>query len=239
LVPGGGYSDYCLADTKLALPQPAALSEKEAGALMENLFTAWFNMMELAALKPGERVLAHGGTGNIGSTAIQIARLIGATPYATVGTEEKRKLCLSVGAEGAVNYRTDDVVAAIMNATGGAGVDVIVDTVGAGYTDKNIEMLANDGRVVYISGGKGAKPMVSVSALMQKRARVTGSLMRPLERPRKIAVANALRERVWPVLGTRIKPLIDSEFTLETAGDAHRRGESGEAAGKILLRVGA
>jgi NADPH2:quinone reductase len=237
LVPGGGYANYCLADNLLALPQPPALTAKQAGALMENLFTAWFNMMELAGLKPGERVLAHGGTGNIGSTAIQIARLIGATPYATVGSEEKRRLCLSIGAEAVVNYRTEDVVASVMTATGGAGVDVIVDTVGVGYTEKNIEMLAKDGRVVYISGGKGAKPMVSVSALMQKRARVTGSLMRPLERPRKIAVAKALKERVWPVLGTRIKPLIDSEFTLETAADAHRRGESGEAAGKILLRV--
>ncbi len=237
LVPGGGYAEYCLSPAGLALPQPAGLSQKEAGGVMENVFTAWFNMVELAGLKAGERVLAHGGTGNIGSTAIQIATLIGAEAYATVGTEEKRRICIGLGAKAAVNYRTDDVVQAIMTATGGAGIDVVVDTVGVGYTDKNIDMLAMDGRVVYISGGKGAKPVIAVSALMQKRARVMGSLMRPLEMPRKLAVARGLQERVWPVLGTKIKVLIDSEFTLEQAADAHRRGESGETTGKILFKV--
>ena len=239
LVPGGGYAEYCLAPAGLAFQQPKGLSEREAGALMENLFTAWFNMMELCALKPGERMLAHGGTGNIGSTAIQIARLIGAEAYGTVGTEDKRKTCLSIGANAAINYRTEDVVAGIMQATGGAGVDVILDTVGVGYTEKNIQMLARDGRVAYISGGggKGPAPAVSVSALMGKRARVTGSLMRPLELPLKLRVAAELRERVWPVLGSKIRPLIDSEFTLATAADAHRRSESGESMGKILLKV--
>lgn len=237
LVPGGAYADYCLSPASLALPQPKGVSQKEAGALMENLFTAWFNMMELAALKPGERVLTHGGTGNIGSTAIQIANLIGAEAYATVGTEDKRRICIGLGAKAAVNYRTEDVVEAVMTATGGAGVDVVIDTVGVGYTEKNIDMLAKDGRVVYISGGRGAKPMIPVLALMQKRARVMGSLMRPLEMPRKLAVAAALKERVWPVLGTKIKPLIDSEFTLEQAVDAHRRGESGDTTGKILFKV--
>jgi len=137
----------------------------------------------------------------------------------------------------AINYRTEDVVKAVMAATGGAGVDVIVDTVGTGYAEKNIGMLAKDGRVTYVSGGKGQPLAVPVSAIMQKRARVTGSMMRPLELPRKLAVAAALAERVWPVLGTRIKPLIDSEFTLETAADAHRRSESGDSTGKILIRV--
>ena len=237
LVPGGGYAEYCLAPTGLALAQPKGLSEREAGALMENLFTAWFNMMELCELKPGERMLAHGGTGNIGSTAIQIARLIGAEAYGTVGTEDKRRICIGIGAHAAINYRTEDVVAGVMQATGGAGVDVIVETVGSGYAEKNLEMIARDGRIAYISGGKGGNLAVPVSGLMQKRARVTGSLMRPLELPRKLKVAAALRESVWPVLGTRIRPLIDSEYPLGQAADAHRRSESGEATGKILLKV--
>lgn len=237
LVPGGAYADYCLSPAGLALPQPNGLSEREAGAIMESLFTAWFNMMELAGLEPGERVLAHGGTGGVGSTAIMIANLIGAEAYGTVGTEEKRKLCLALGAKAAINYRTEDVVAAVMAASGGKGVDVIVETSSADYTVKNIDMLAKDGRIAYISGGKGQPLAVPVSAIMGKRARVMGSLMRPLELPRKLKVAAALTETVWPVVGTRMKPLIDSEFTLATAADAHRRSESGEATGKILIKV--
>lgn len=237
LTPGGSYAEYCLSPAGTALAYPSAISEREAGAIMENLFTAWFNMMELAALKPGERMLAHGGTGSIGSTAIMIASLIGAEAYGTVGTEEKRRICIGLGAKAAINYRTEDVVKAVMAATGGAGVDVIVETVGTGYAEKNLEMLAKDGRIVYISGGKGTPLAVPVSAIMGKRARVMGSLMRPLELPRKLAVAAALRERVWPVLGSRIRPLIDSEFTLDTAADAHRRSESGDSTGKIMIKV--
>ena len=239
LVPGGGYAEYCLSPSVLAFPQPARLSEKEAGALMENLFTAWFNMMELAGLQPGERVLVHGGTGNIGSTAIQLARLIGAESYATVGTEEKKQLCESLGATRVINYRTEDFVDVITKATGGEGVNVVVDPSGSSDGEKNIEALARDGRVVYVTGGKkGLVSTVPVSAIMHKRARITGSLMRPLEMGRKLAVAAALRERVWPELGVSIRPLLDSAFTLEQAADAHRRSESGEAAGKILLKVG-
>ena len=251
LVPGGGYADYCVSPGSLAFPQPARLTEKESGALMENLFTVWFNMMELAGLQPGERVLVHGGTGNIGSTAIQIARLIGAEAYATVGSVEKQRLCESLGATlvaGApaqapmrvINYRTEDFVAVIREATGGEGVNVVIDPSGSNYGEKNIEALARDGRIVYVTGGKkGLVSTVPVSAIMGKRARITGSLMRPLEMPRKLGVAAALRERIWPELGLTIRPLMDSEFTLEQAADAHRRSESGEAAGKILLRVGA
>ncbi len=237
LVPGGAYAEYCLSPAGLAFGYPAAISEREAAALMENLFTAWFNMMELAALKPGERMLAHGGTGSIGSTAIMIANLIGAEAYGTVGTEEKRRVCLGLGAKAAVNYRSEDVVKAVMTATGGAGIDVIVDPSGADYGQRNLDCLALDGRIAYITGGKGGPSSVPVSGIMQKRARVMGSLMRPLELPRKLKVAAALRERVWPVLGTRIRPLIDSEFPLEKAGDAHRRSESGESTGKIQIKV--
>ena len=240
LVPGGGYADYCLSSSALAFPQPARLTEKEAGALMENLFTAWFNMMELAGLQPGERVLVHGGTGNIGSTALQIARLIGAQSFATVGSDEKRALCQGLGPTRVINYRTEDFVAVVKEATGGEGVNVVVDPSGSSYGEKNIDALARDGRVVYVTGGKqGAVSTVPVSAIMGKRARITGSLMRPLEMPRKLAVGAALRERIWPELGITIRPLIDRTFPLEAVADAHRRSESGEAAGKILLEVGA
>ncbi len=237
LVPGGAYAEYCISPAGLAFDRPAGFTNREAAALMENLFTVWFNMMELAGLQSGERMLVHGGTGNIGSTAIQIANLIGAQSFGTVGSEEKRKLCLEIGAKAAINYRTENVVEAVLAATGGKGVDVIFETVGTDYNSKNLDMIAKDGRIVYINGGKGANPSVPISAIMQKRARVMGSLMRPLELPRKLKVAAELKARIWPVLGSKVRPLIDSEFTLETAADAHRRSESGEAAGKILLKV--
>lgn len=237
LVQGGGYADYCLAPAVLAFPQPAALSEKEAGALMENLFTAWFNMIELAGLKPGERVLIHGGTGNIGSTAIQLANLIGAQAFATVGSADKAKLCQTLGPVHVINYRTQDFAQAVKEATGGAGVHVVLDPSGAGYAEKNIDALMMDGRLAYVTGGKSGPTNVPVSAIMGKRAVVTGSLMRPLELPRKERVGAALKERVWPVLGSKVRPLLDSEFALEQVADAHRRSESGEAAGKILLRL--
>lgn len=236
LVQGGGYADYCIAPAVLAFPQPPALSEKEAGALMENLFTAWFNMIELAGLKSGERVLIHGGTGNIGSTAIQLANLIGAQAYATVGSEAKRQLCETLGPARVIDYRKQDFVAVVKEATAGKGVHVVLDPSGAGYAEKNIDALAMDGRLVYVTGGRSGPTNVPVSAIMQKRAIVTGSLMRPLELPRKERVAAALKERIWPVLGTKVRPLLDMEFPLEEVADAHRRSESGEAAGKILLR---
>lgn len=238
LVPGGGYADYCLSESCLAFKQSAALTERENGAIMENLFTVWFNMIDIAGLKPGERVLVHGGTGNIGSTAIQIARLIGAVPYATVGNEEKRRIALALGAERVVNYRTEDFVAAIKEATGGQGVHVVLDPVAAdGYAVKNIDVLVRDGRLAYVSGGKGSGASVPIAAIMQKRAQVYGSMLRTSELERKQKVADAMISRVWPVLGAKIKPLIDSEFALEQAVDAHRRGESGETTGKVLFKV--
>lgn len=237
LVQGGGYADYCVTAAPLAFPLPKGFDLRQGGAVMENLFTAWFNMFDIAGLKAGERMLVHGGTGNIGSTAVQLARLIGAEAYATVGTEEKRKVCEGLGAARAINYRTEDFVEVITAATAGKGVEFVFDTVAVGYAEKNIAALAKDGRVVYVSSGRGAGVAVPVSAMMAKRARVTGTQMRPLEMPRKLAVAAALREQVWPVLGTKVKVLIDSEFPLEAAADAHRRSESGESTGKILLKV--
>ncbi len=236
LVQGGAYADYCLSDACLALPQSPALTERENGAIMENLFTVWFNMIQIAGLKRGERALVHGGTGNIGSTAIQIARLIGAVPYATVGTEEKRAIALGLGAERVVNYRTEDFVAVLKEATSGAGVHVVLDPVAAdGYAAKNIDLLVRDGRLSYVSGGNGAT--VPVSAIMQKRAQVYGSMLRTSELSRKMKVADEMVPLVWPVLGSKIKPLIDCELPLEKAVEAHQRSESGESTGKILFKV--
>lgn len=239
LVQGGGYADYCLSQSSLAFKQTPALSERDNGAIMENIFTVWFNMIDIAGLKSGERVLIHGGTGNIGSTAIQIARLIGAEPLTTVGTEEKRRIALELGASRAINYRNEDFVAAVREATGGQGVHVVLDPVAAeGYTVANISVLVPDGRVSYVSGGKGQPASVPVSAIMQKRARIFGSMLRTSEQSRKEAVADAMMPVVWPALGTKIKVLIDCELPLEQAVEAHRRSESGLSTGKILLRVG-
>lgn len=238
LVQGGAYADYCLSEACLAFPQSPSLSERENGAIMENLFTVWFNMIDIAGLQPGERVLIHGGTGNIGSTAIQIARLIGAVPYATVGTEDKRRVALELGAERAINYRTEDFVAVMKEATGGKGVHVVLDPVAAeGYAAKNIDLLVPDGRLAYVSGGKGTAASVPVSAIMQKRARIFGSMLRTSELERKQKVAAEMKPRVWPVLGSKVKVLLDSVFTLEQAPDAHRRGESGDTMGKVQFEV--
>ncbi len=238
LVQGGGYADYCLSHEPLAFDQPARLDARQSAALMENLFTAWFNMFDMAELKAGERMLVHGGTGNIGSTAVMLARLMGAEAFATVGTEEKRKVCEGLGATRAINYRDEDFVEAINALTGGQGVDFVFDTVASGYAEKNLKALKQGGRVAYVSGGKQGAAAVPVSAIMAKRAKVMGSLMRGLELPLKLKVAAALKEKVWPVLGSKITPLIDSAYPLEQAAEAHRRSESGEAMGKILIRVG-
>jgi putative PIG3 family NAD(P)H quinone oxidoreductase len=237
LVQGGAYADYCLSESCLAFGQSPALSERENGAIMENLFTVWFNMIDIAGLKPGERVLIHGGTGNIGSTAIQIARLIGAEAYATVGTEEKRAIALSLGATRVVNYRTEDFVSVVKEATRGEGVHVVLDPVAAdGYAAKNIDVLVRDGRLSYVSANEG-RAMVPVASIMQKRAQVYGSMLRTCELARKQKIATQMIPRVWPVLGGDIKPLIDSEFPLEACVEAHRRGESGQTTGKVQFKV--
>ncbi len=237
LVQGGAYADYCLSDACLAFPQSPALTERENGAIMENLFTVWFNMIDIAGLKPGEHVLVHGGTGNIGSTAIQIARLIGAVPYATVGSEEKRKIALGLGAKRVINYRTEDFVAILKEETGGKGVHVVLDPVAAdGYAARNIDVLVRDGRLSYVSANDG-KAVVPVSAIMGKRAQVYGSMLRTSELERKQRVTAAMFPRVWPVLGRQVRPLIDCELPLEQAVEAHRRGESGTTTGKVLFKV--
>jgi NADPH2:quinone reductase len=237
LVNGGGYAEFCLAEADLVFAQPAGFDDKLSAALPEALFTAWFNLIDLAGMKAGDWFLVHGGTSGVGSTAIQMARMLGARTVATAGTAEKCATCVRLGAERAINYRSEDFVAETREATGGHGADIILDMVGGGYAERNLAVLARDGRLIHLSSGNQPDFSAPLRLIMEKRAIVTGSLMRPLEPPRKRKVAQALRERVWPVLGSAINPLMDSVVPLARAADAHARMEAGLHAGKILLAV--
>lgn len=238
LVNGGGYAEFCVAEADLLFEPPAGFDAKLSAALPEALFTAWFNLVDLAGMKAGDWFLVHGGTSGVGSTAIQIARMLGARTVATAGTAEKCATCLRLGAERAINYRDEDFVAGTREATGGHGADIILDMVGGGYAERNLGALARDGRIVHLSSGNQPDFSAPLRLIMEKRAIVTGSLMRPLEPARKRQVAQALRARIWPVLGTAINPLMDSVFPLARAADAHARMEAGLHAGKILLATG-
>lgn len=235
LVNGGGYAEYCLAEADLCLPWPDDFDARLSAALPETLFTAYFNLVDLGGMTDGSFVLIHGGTSGVGSMGIQIARLVDARPIATAGTAEKCATCLTLGAERAINYRDEDFVAAVQEATGGHGADIILDMVGGAYAERNLAALARDGRIIHLTPGKQASFSAPLALIMQKRAVVTGSQMRPLEMDRKRKVAKALRDVIWPELGSAINPLMDSVFPLTRAADAHARMESGVHAGKILL----
>ena len=241
LVNGGGYADYCLAEADLALPRPAALTMEQAAAAPEALFTCWFNLFEIAGLASGRSLLVHGGASGVGSTAIQLARAFNVTVLVTAGSAEKCDACLGFGAERAINYRGQDFVAAVLDATGGRGVDVILDMAGAAYAERNLRALAKDGFVVHLtsgssSGGEQSAPL-PLRLIMERRARVTGSLMRGLEPARKRRVAQALEQTVWPLLGAQVTPVLDRVFALSDVVAAHERIEAGENIGKILLDV--
>jgi putative PIG3 family NAD(P)H quinone oxidoreductase len=235
LVNGGGYAQYCIALEPVTMPIPAGFDLKLAAALPEALFTAWLNVFMLGRLKAGEWFLVHGGSSGVGSIAIQLARLEGAKAIATVGNAAKAQACLELGATRSINYREEDFVAAVKEATGGHGADVILDMVGGSYAKRNIDALAKDGRLVHLSSGAGADFSVPVSAIMQKRAVVTGSQLRASEIEVKKEIVRQIEERVWPHLGSKVTPIIDSVLPLEKADDAHARMESSVHIGKILL----
>ena len=238
LVPGGGYAEYCVADEAIALPVPKGLSMIEAAALPETFFTVWHNMMERGALKAGETVLIHGGTSGIGTTAIMIAKAFGARVIATAGSAEKCAACRKLGADVAINYKTDDFVAATLAATGGRGADLIIDIIGGDYVDRNFEAAALEGRVVQVSVQQGPIAKVDVRRLMQKRLTHTGSTLRPRPVPEKAAIARDLLAKVWPLIEAgKIRPVIDSTFPLADAPKAHARMESSAHIGKIVLAV--
>jgi NADPH2:quinone reductase len=239
LTPGGGYSEYCRTDASHCLPIPRGFDLAQAAALPENLFTVWANLIERARLKPGEHVLIHGGSSGIGYMAIQLAKERGATVFTTVGSEVKMEFCRSLGAALPINYRTQDFVEAVEKATNGRGVDVILDMVGGDYLAKNIRLLALEGRLVQIAFLHGSTVhQFDFMPVMTRRLTITGSTMRPRSIQEKAAIAQCLRQHVWPLLESgKIKVVIDRIFPLEKASEAHRFMEEGQHIGKILLQV--
>jgi len=238
LVAGGGYAQYCIAQDAQAMEVPPALSMQEAGAVPETLMTVWHNVFERGGLKPGETLLIHGGSSGIGTMAIQLAKAFGSRVIVTVGSKEKADACLKLGADRAINYRTEDFVTEVKTATGGAGVQLILDMVGGDYVERNYDAAAVDGRIVQIAVLGGPKATVNFAKLMVKRLTHTGSTLRPRSNADKAAMVSAIVDKVMPLLRQgRIKPLMDSTFPLEKAADAHRRMETSEHIGKIVLAV--
>jgi putative PIG3 family NAD(P)H quinone oxidoreductase len=238
LTPGGGYAEFCVVDQSNALPVPAGFTFSEAAAIPETFFTVWHNVFERGRLKEGESFLVHGGSSGIGTAAIQLAAAFGAKVIATAGSTEKCAVCLRLGAERAVNYREEDFVAAAKEATGGKGVDVILDMVGGDYVGRNYEAAAVDGRIVQIAFLQGAKASADFSKLMIKRLTHTGSTLRPRTVEFKGHIATELEHRVWPLLGSRrLAPVMDMIFPLKEAWRAHERMEEGAHIGKIVLDV--
>ena len=236
LVAGGGYAQYCIAQDAQAMAVPPSLSIAEAGAIPETLMTVWHNVFERGALKAGETLLIHGGSSGIGTMAIQLAKAFGAKVIVTVGSKEKADACLKLGADRAINYKTEDFVAEVKAATSGTGANVILDMVGGDYIERNYAAAAVDGRVVQIAFLGGPKATVNFTGLMVKRLTHTGSTLRPRSNADKAAMVAAIEAKVMPLLREgRIKPLMDSSFPLEKAADAHRRMETSEHIGKIVL----
>jgi NADPH2:quinone reductase len=238
LVAGGGYAQYCIAQDAQAMAVPPALSMIEAGAIPETLITVWHNVFERGALQPGETLLIHGGSSGIGTMAIQLAKAFGSKVIVTVGSQDKAEACLKLGADRAINYKTEDFVAEVKAATSGAGANVILDMVGGDYIERNYDAAAIDGRVVQIAFLHGPKATVNFARLMVKRLHHTGSTLRPRSNADKAAMVRAIEARVMPLLRERrVKPLMDSTFPLQKAADAHRRIETSEHIGKIVLTV--
>jgi len=238
LVAGGGYAEYCRAPAPQCLPVPKGFSFVEAAALPEAFFTVWTNVFDRGRLKWGESLLVHGGASGIGTTAIMLARAFGATAYATAGTPEKCAACERLGAARAINYREEDFVAVVREATAGRGVDVILDMVGGDYVSRNLEALAVEGRLVQIAFLRGARAEVNLLPLMQKRITFTGSTLRARSVAEKGNIAAALRAAVWPKLDAgELRPVIQSTHPLSNAADAHAELERGEHVGKIVLVV--
>lgn len=238
LVAGGGYAQYTVVHESNTLPVPKGLSLTEAGAIPETFFTVWTNVFQRGRLQAGESFLVHGGSSGIGTTAIQLAKAFGATVLATAGSEDKCQACRDLGADYAINYRTEDFVAAAKAATDGRGVNLILDMVGGDYIDRNYETAADQGRIVQIAFLNGPKATVNFSRLMLKRLTHTGSTLRPRTVAEKAAIATELYEKVWPLLEAgRCKPLVNATFPLAEAAEAHRLMESSSHIGKIVLTV--
>jgi len=238
LLQGGGYSEYCVAPAAQTLPVPGGLSLVEGASLPEAYFTVWSNVFGFGRLAPGESLLVHGGSSGIGTAAIQLARANGATVYATAGSREKCNFCGSLGAARAVDYRTEDFVAVLRECTGHRGVDVILDMVGGDYVPRNVELLADEGRLVVIATQKGHSVQIDLRRVMAKRVIMTGSTLRPRPIAFKAAIRAQLLEHVWPLFGTAaLKPIVDRVFPFESAPAAHSYMESSAHMGKLILAL--
>ena len=235
LLPGGGYAEYAVAPAAHALPVPEGMALSAAACLPETCFTVWSNVVMRGGLRAGERFLVHGGSSGIGTTAIQIARNLGARVFTTAGSEDKCAACVALGAERAIHYRSQDFVE-VLRAAGGA--DLILDMVGGDYLPRNVKALADDGRLVQIAFLTGPQITLNFAQVMMRRLTITGSTLRPQSDLAKARIAEALRRHVWPMIAAgRLAPVMDSEFALKDAAAAHARMESSGHIGKIVLRV--
>ncbi|MEZ5662210.1 MAG: NAD(P)H-quinone oxidoreductase [Burkholderiaceae bacterium] len=236
LVAGGGYAEYCVAPVGQCLPVPAGFDDVQAASLPETFFTVWSNVFERGRLQPGETLLVQGGTSGIGVTAIQLAKAFGATVIATAGSDDKCAACLKLGADHAINYRTQDFVTVAKELTGGQGVNVILDMVAGDYVAREIDCLAEDGRVVIIAVQGGIKSGFNAGLVLRRRLTITGSTLRPRPVAFKAAIAQSLKDKVWPLLEQgRVKPVIHSTFAAADAAQAHALMESNTHIGKIVL----
>ena len=238
LLAGGGYAQYVAVPVEQVLPLPPGVDAVAAAGIPETVFTVWTNVFDRGRRTAGERFLVHGGASGIGTTAIQMARARGAQVFATAGTPEKCEACRRLGAEHAINYRTEDFAEVVRAQTGGKGVDVILDMVGGPYVAKNIECLAPDGRLVYIAFLQGARVEVNLATIMMKRLMLTGSTLRARPVSEKGRIARDVQREVWPLYGSgAMKACVHATFPLENAADAHRALEAGDHVGKVILTV--
>ena len=236
LVAGGGYAEYCVAPVGQCLPVPAGFDDVQAASLPETFFTVWSNVFDRARLQPGETLLIQGGTSGIGVTAIQLAKALGARVIATAGSDEKCAACLALGADHAINYKTQDFAAVARELTDGQGVNVVLDMVAGSYVAREVECLAEDGRLVIIAVQGGVKAEFNAGLVLRRRLVITGSTLRPRPLAFKAAIAVALRDKVWPLLELgRVKPVIHSVFDASQAAQAHALMETNQHIGKIVL----
>ena len=238
LLTGGGYAGFCVAPEPTVMPIPHAISMVEAGAIPETFATVWTNVFDRGRLKPGESLLVHGGSSGIGTTAIMLAKALGSKVLTTAGSDEKCRACLSLGADHAINYRTEDFVARVLEITDKAGVDVVLDIVGGEYLPRDMACAAREGRIVCIATPQGSRAEIDIVTMMVKRLTLSGSTLRPRSVAEKGAICRALEEKVWPLLSAgRVRPPIYRTFRIEDAGKAHALMETSEHIGKIVLET--
>jgi NADPH:quinone reductase len=238
LLAGGGYAEYCIAPSGQCLPIPENIAIGDAAALPEAVFTVWANLFEPPCLNSGETLLVQGGTSGIGSMAIQIARTFGAHVITTAGSREKCDFCLELGCERALNYKEENWAEQARLWSGGRGIDVILDMIGGDYFPKHLQLLAPQGRLIHIAYSHGREISADLVLIMRKRLIITGSTLRPRSVAEKTALRDSIRTHLWPQVSQgKIRPIVDQIFPLDQAGEAHRRMESGQHIGKILLRL--